>query len=251
MSAIPGKATEYTAPPHRPRADGRDPVPGWSHLPGMEAARSIVRKRPGILTPAVVPAAAGDSGLRLSRHRLCRECGQAGGGQGRQDAPGDASHGRLATPVGRERYAQRKWLCEAPNGRLREVLGFRRFSVRGLNKARGENNPAEAGVVEGSSQKLSWQLAVTRTSSCPLPYQCMLPFTLNSLCSFGVYCSLLSSYLFQGELSMVTGPKAVSAESPMNLSTCQLHKISTHTCVRCTKHGVFRQKQRVAQVHCQ
>ena len=75
MSAIPGKATEYSAPPHRPRADGRDPVPGWSHLPGMEAARSILRKRPGILTPAVVPAAAGDSGLRLSRHRLCRECG--------------------------------------------------------------------------------------------------------------------------------------------------------------------------------
>ena len=45
---------------------------------------------------------------------------------------------KLATPTGRERYAQRKWLSEAPNGWIKEVLGFRRFSVRGLNKARGE-----------------------------------------------------------------------------------------------------------------
>ena len=45
---------------------------------------------------------------------------------------------KLATPAGRERYAQRKWLSEAPNGWIKEVLGFRRFSVRGLNKARGE-----------------------------------------------------------------------------------------------------------------
>ena len=40
---------------------------------------------------------------------------------------------KLATPTGRERYAQRKWL----RGRVKEVLGFRRFSVRGLNKAQG------------------------------------------------------------------------------------------------------------------
>ena len=45
---------------------------------------------------------------------------------------------KLATPTGRERYAQRKWLSEAPNGWIKEVLGFRRFSVRGLAKARGE-----------------------------------------------------------------------------------------------------------------
>ena len=47
---------------------------------------------------------------------------------------------KLATPEGRKRYAQRKWLSEAPNGRIKEVLGFRRFSVRGLAKARGEWN---------------------------------------------------------------------------------------------------------------
>ena len=45
---------------------------------------------------------------------------------------------KLATPTGRERYAQRKWLSEAPNGWIKEVLGFRRFSVRSLDKARGE-----------------------------------------------------------------------------------------------------------------
>ena len=33
--------------------------------------------------------------------------------------------------------------------------------------------------------------------------------------------------------------------------TCQLHKISPHTCVHCTKYGTFRPKQRVAHVHCQ
>ena len=43
-----------------------------------------------------------------------------------------------ATPAGRERYAQRKWLSEAPNGWIKEVLGFRRFGVRGLAKVRGE-----------------------------------------------------------------------------------------------------------------
>ena len=45
---------------------------------------------------------------------------------------------KLATPAGRKRYAQRKWLSEAPNGWIKEVLGFRRFGVRGLAKARGE-----------------------------------------------------------------------------------------------------------------
>ena len=31
-----------------------------------------------------------------------------------------------------------KWLSEAPNGWIKEVLGFRRFSLRGLAKVRGE-----------------------------------------------------------------------------------------------------------------
>ena len=45
---------------------------------------------------------------------------------------------KLATSAGRARYAQRKWLSEAPNGWIKEALGFRRFSLRGLNNERGE-----------------------------------------------------------------------------------------------------------------
>ena len=47
---------------------------------------------------------------------------------------------KLATAPGRAQYAQRKWLSEAPHGWIKEVLGFRRFSLRGLNKVRGEWN---------------------------------------------------------------------------------------------------------------
>ena len=41
---------------------------------------------------------------------------------------------KLASPAGKARYAQRKWLSEAPNGWIKEGLGFRRFSLRGLAK---------------------------------------------------------------------------------------------------------------------
>ena len=51
-----------------------------------------------------------------------------------------------ATPTGRKRYAQRKRLSEAPNGRIREVLGFRRSGVGGPAKARGGMEPGMAGV---------------------------------------------------------------------------------------------------------
>ena len=70
----------------------------------------------------------------------------ATGREGRRSAGRDAGRHpathrmieKLATPAGRERYAQRKWLSEAPNGWIKEILGFRRFGVRGLAKARGE-----------------------------------------------------------------------------------------------------------------
>lgn len=45
---------------------------------------------------------------------------------------------KLETAAGRARYAERKWLSEAPIGWIKEALGFRRFSVRGLCKVRGE-----------------------------------------------------------------------------------------------------------------
>ncbi len=45
---------------------------------------------------------------------------------------------KLATEEVRGQYRQRKWLSEAPNGWIKEALGFRRFSLRGLEKARAE-----------------------------------------------------------------------------------------------------------------
>ena len=45
---------------------------------------------------------------------------------------------KLSTPAGRAAYAERKWLSEAPHGWIKHVLGFRRFSLRGLEKVRGE-----------------------------------------------------------------------------------------------------------------
>ena len=50
----------------------------------------------------------------------------------------DRMRKKLETPRGRARYARRKWLSEAPNGWIKEVLGFRRFSFRGLKKVRAE-----------------------------------------------------------------------------------------------------------------
>ena len=45
---------------------------------------------------------------------------------------------KLATEAGRRRYARRKWHAEAPIGWIKEAMGFRRFSFRGLDKVRAE-----------------------------------------------------------------------------------------------------------------
>ncbi len=68
------------------------------------------------------------------------------GREGRSEVAADAEKhpakarmaAKLATAAGRAQYAQRKWLSEAPHGWIKEALGFRRFSLRGLDKVRGE-----------------------------------------------------------------------------------------------------------------
>lgn len=45
---------------------------------------------------------------------------------------------KLSKPEGHAHYARRKWLSEAPNGWIKQAMGFRRFSVRGLQKVQGE-----------------------------------------------------------------------------------------------------------------
>jgi transposase len=47
---------------------------------------------------------------------------------------------RLKSEVGRARYRRRKAIVEPVIGWIKEILGFRRFHVRGLAKARGEWN---------------------------------------------------------------------------------------------------------------
>jgi transposase len=45
---------------------------------------------------------------------------------------------KLQTAPGRAAYRRRKWIAEPPNGWIKNVLGFRQFSVRGLKKAQAE-----------------------------------------------------------------------------------------------------------------
>lgn len=45
---------------------------------------------------------------------------------------------KLSTPEGRERYRDRKQIVEAVNGWIKHIMGFRRFSIRGLSGASGE-----------------------------------------------------------------------------------------------------------------
>jgi len=52
--------------------------------------------------------------------------------------PVEAMAHRLKTPAGRARYALRKQIPEPVFGIIKSALGFRQFSLRGLNGARGE-----------------------------------------------------------------------------------------------------------------
>ena len=45
---------------------------------------------------------------------------------------------KLSTQRGKARYAQRKGLAESPFGWVKMVMGFRQFSVRGIEKIKGE-----------------------------------------------------------------------------------------------------------------
>jgi transposase len=45
---------------------------------------------------------------------------------------------KFTTPDTQNAYRRRKWLSEPPNGWVKQVLGFRQFSLRGLHKAQAE-----------------------------------------------------------------------------------------------------------------
>jgi transposase len=45
---------------------------------------------------------------------------------------------KLQTAEGRAAYRRRKWIAELPNGWIKNVLGFRQFSLRGLHRVKAE-----------------------------------------------------------------------------------------------------------------
>jgi hypothetical protein len=45
---------------------------------------------------------------------------------------------KMKTPEARKAYRRRKWLAEPPNGWIKNVLGFRQFSMRGLHRVQAE-----------------------------------------------------------------------------------------------------------------
>ena len=45
---------------------------------------------------------------------------------------------KLQTDKGKAAYRRRKWIAEPPNGWIKNVLGFRQFSLRGLHRVRAE-----------------------------------------------------------------------------------------------------------------
>ena len=45
---------------------------------------------------------------------------------------------KFETDQGKKDYRKRKWIAEPPNGWIKSILGFRQFSMRGLQKAKAE-----------------------------------------------------------------------------------------------------------------
>lgn len=68
------------------------------------------------------------------------------GREGKQDATIDAEKyprtanmaAKLQSDEGKQAYRKRKWICEAPHGWIKNVLGFRQFSFRGQGKVTSE-----------------------------------------------------------------------------------------------------------------
>ena len=45
---------------------------------------------------------------------------------------------KFETAKTKQDYRKRKWIAEPPNGWIKNVLGFRQFSMRGLEKVKAE-----------------------------------------------------------------------------------------------------------------
>ena len=77
---------------------------------------------------------------RQSHHPSWRERFAAAPPAPDNPTPVEAMAHRLTTPEGKKLYALRKQTPEPVFGIIKSVLGFRQFSLRGLDKVRGEWN---------------------------------------------------------------------------------------------------------------
>jgi len=66
------------------------------------------------------------------------ESGTDSSGSDPPQRPVDQMRAKTSTPEGAEKYRKRKWIAEPPFGNIKENQGFRQFSLRGLDKVRGE-----------------------------------------------------------------------------------------------------------------
>ena len=122
---------------------------GASDADRLENAIAGARRNAG-LRPGAVPAGAGCAdeeafkNLEDARIDACA----ARGRESRRPAPGSDKPARRRTAArlrgreGKKPYATRKHVAEPPFGWIKHATGFARFSVRGLEKVRGEWGPA-------------------------------------------------------------------------------------------------------------
>jgi hypothetical protein len=85
------------------------------------------------ITPLISPG-------RERHHRSWQDRFAAGPSAPADPTPLEAMKHRLATPEGRKAYALRKQTPEPVFGIIKSVMGFRQFSLRGLDKVKGEWN---------------------------------------------------------------------------------------------------------------
>ena len=83
-----------------------------------------------------------------------------------EESPLEAMTHRLATPEGRQLYALRKQTPEPVFGIIKSAMGFRQFSLRGLDKVTGEWNLVTPGLEHKENVHLAIRLS-RRPDSVP------------------------------------------------------------------------------------
>ena len=111
--------------------------------PLLDKVRTACRERPQTVLADARHCSEAD--LAILEERAVDRYAALGREDGKQVATDAAKHPakahmaeKLETEAGRAQHPQREWLSEAPNGWIKHVLGFRRFSMRGLGKAQVE-----------------------------------------------------------------------------------------------------------------